>query len=298
MVAFALFCAVVLGAFLLSRRNLRLNRGDEVGAFRLALVLCLVHVIAGLITAHLTYEVFPTLRTLALLIGRGLLLGMVVYAIYMALEPDVRRRWPETLIAWSRVLTGRFTDPLVGRDLLLGILVGVLHRLLTQLSQRTPAWLGHAPSVSVPFQGFDGSLLHTLSAILGSTAVAVLIATTMVLIFFLLFLVLRRRALAMGAFGTLLVAVAVLQGGWTPALGFVLAGIVVQTLAVTRLGLLALIVSLAATRLLEIVPLSVNPGDWAFSATATLIGLLLAAAAYGFRTALAGRPLFDSRLLD
>ena len=128
--AFTLFCAVVTGAFLLARRNLRLNRGDEVGAFRLALALCLMHVVAGLMTAHLTYDVFPTLLTLGLLIGRGLLLGMVVYAIYMALEPDVRRRWPETLIAWSRVLTGRWTDPLVGRDVLLGILVGVVHRLL------------------------------------------------------------------------------------------------------------------------------------------------------------------------
>ncbi len=103
MFAFAVFCAVVLGAFFLARRNLRLSRGDEVGAFKLALVLCLMHVVAGLMTAHLSYDVATTLLTLGLLIGRGLLLGMVVYAIYMALEPDVRRRWPETLIAWSRV---------------------------------------------------------------------------------------------------------------------------------------------------------------------------------------------------
>jgi Protein kinase domain len=296
--AFTLFCAVVIGAFFLARRNLRLDRGDEVGAFRLALVLCLMHVIAGLMTAHVTYDVVPTLLTVGLLIGRGLLLGMVVYAIYMALEPDVRRRWPETLVAWSRVLTGRLKDPLVGRDVLLGILVGVVHRLLIQLSQRTPAWLGEAPRVSVPFQGFDGSLQHTVSAILDSSAVAVLIATTLVLIFFLLFLVLRRRMLAVGAFGGLLIVAATFEVGWSPALGFVLAGIVVQTLTVTRLGLLALIVSLAASRQLEVIPLSIDPGEWAFSGTVTLIGLLLAAALYGFRTALAGRPLFDSRLLD
>ena len=297
-VGFALFCAVVVGAFFLARRNLRLSRGDAIGAFRLALVLCLMHVVAGLLTAHLNYEVFPTLRTLALLIGRGLLLGMVVYAIYMALEPDVRRRWPETLIAWSRVLTGRLKDPLVGRDLLLGILVGVVHRLLVQLSQRTPAWLGEAPRVSVPFQGFDGSVQRTVSAILDSSAVAVLIATTLVLVFFLLFLVLRRRMIAVGVFGGLLIVAASFEVGWSPALGFVLAGIVVQTLAVTRLGLLALIVSLAVSQLLEGTPLAFDPGAWAFAATATLIGLLLVAAAYGFRTALAGRPLFDTRLLD
>jgi serine/threonine-protein kinase len=295
---FALFCAVVLGAFLLARRNLRLNRGDQIGAFRLALVLCLMHVVAGVLTAHLTFDAFPTVRTVGLLIGRGLLLGMVVYTIYMALEPDVRRRWPETLIAWSRVLSGRLSDPLVGRDVLLGILVGIAHRLLSQLAQRAPAWLGGPPAVSIPFQGFDGSLVRTIAAILDVSAVAVLLATSLLLVFFLLFLVLRRRAVAIGAFAALLVLSAVAQGGWSLALLFLLAGIGLQTLAVTRLGLLALIVSLATSRLLDVTPLTMDPGSWAFAATATELGLLAAAAVFGFRTALAGQPLVDSRLLD
>jgi hypothetical protein len=32
----------------------------------------------------------------------------------------VRRRWPATLVSWSRLLAGRFRDPLVGRDVLAG----------------------------------------------------------------------------------------------------------------------------------------------------------------------------------
>jgi hypothetical protein len=71
-------------------------------------------------------------------------------------SPTFRRRWPETLIAWSRVLRRPIQGPLVGRDLLLGILVGVVHRLLTQTVAGAPAWLGEAPSVSAPFLGFDG----------------------------------------------------------------------------------------------------------------------------------------------
>jgi len=296
--AFVMFCTVFTGAFLLARRNLRLSRGDQVGAFRLALILCLMHVVAGLLTAHLTYEFFPTLRTVGLLMGRGLLLGMMVYAIYMALEPDVRRRSPETLIAWSRVLAGRLKDPLVGRDLLLGILVGVIHHLLEQLAQRAPAWIGRAPGVSVPFLGFDGSPLSTISAVLNNSAVAVLIATTLLLVFVLLFVVVRRRVLAIGAFGVVLFLLTIFQTGWSPSLAFLLAGGGLLLLAVTRLGLLALIVSLATSRLLDGTPLAMEPSSWAFPATATLVGLLLAASIYGFRTALAGRPLFDSRLLD
>ena len=50
-------CAgVFFGALLLVRRNLRLGRGDQVGAFRLALVLFLAHVAAGLLGADLRLE--------------------------------------------------------------------------------------------------------------------------------------------------------------------------------------------------------------------------------------------------
>ena len=42
----------------------------------------------------------------------------------MAVEPFARRTWPKLLISWQRLLNGRFRDPLVGRDVLLGGLVG------------------------------------------------------------------------------------------------------------------------------------------------------------------------------
>jgi serine/threonine-protein kinase len=296
--AFGVFLAVVLGAFLLARRNLRLGRGDETGAFRLALAICVAHVTAGLLSAHLTFDVFTTLRTVALLIGRGLLLGMVVYAFYMALEPDVRRRWPETLVAWSRVLTGRLADPLVGRDLLIGIFVGVLHQLLSQLARRAPAWQGHAPGVTVPFSGFDGGAVTTLAAFLNTAAFSVLLATTLLLIFFLLFLVVRRRSYAIAAFAASLLIVAAVSQGASLGLVFAAGSVAVLTTSVARLGLLALIVSLATSRLLEQTPLTVDPGSWAFSASTTELALLLATALFGFRTALAGQRLVDSRLLD
>jgi hypothetical protein len=57
--------------------------------------------------------------------GPTLLLGVIAYAMYLAAEPFVRRVWPHSLIAWSRLLAGRYHDPLVGRDLLIGIAVGV-----------------------------------------------------------------------------------------------------------------------------------------------------------------------------
>jgi hypothetical protein len=44
---------------------------------------------------------------------------------YVALEPYVRRRWPQIMITWSRLLGGGVRDPLVGGHLLIGVAFGV-----------------------------------------------------------------------------------------------------------------------------------------------------------------------------
>ena len=52
------------------------------------------------------------------------------WAIYLALEPFVRRYWPQTLVSWTTLLSGRVRDPIVGRDVLLGTALGVVIALL------------------------------------------------------------------------------------------------------------------------------------------------------------------------
>src|SRR5205807_2134885 len=46
-----------------------------------------------------------------------------VWAMYLAIEPQIRRSWPDSLISWSRMQRGRFHDPLVASHLLAGTLV-------------------------------------------------------------------------------------------------------------------------------------------------------------------------------
>ena len=59
------------------------------------------------------------------LINSGLagacLVGLAAWVVYLALEPFTRRTWPRSLTSWNRLLSGRFADPLVGRDLLIGV---------------------------------------------------------------------------------------------------------------------------------------------------------------------------------
>ena len=42
-------------------------------------------------------------------LGRALFVASLSWLIYIALEPLIRRRWPDSLIAWTRLLSGRFT---------------------------------------------------------------------------------------------------------------------------------------------------------------------------------------------
>ena len=60
------------------------------------------------------------------------LVAALVWLLYVALEPYVRRRWPQTIISWTRVLNGQRRDPVVGGHMLVGILFGVLSMSLAE----------------------------------------------------------------------------------------------------------------------------------------------------------------------
>src|SRR5439155_1266433 len=53
-----------------------------------------------------------------------------VWLFYVALEPYVRRFWPQLLIGWTRALSGGLRDPLVGRDILAGVAAGTVGAVL------------------------------------------------------------------------------------------------------------------------------------------------------------------------
>ena len=46
------------------------------------------------------------------------------------------------MISWNRLLAGRFRDPMVGRDLLIGGLFGVFLTLMLQLGVVLPPFFG------------------------------------------------------------------------------------------------------------------------------------------------------------
>jgi hypothetical protein len=107
--------------------------------------------------AHHVADLGMEIALLARGAGLAVLLAALLWLFYLALEPYVRRLRPWTLISWTRLLGGGFRDPVVGRDVLIGMIWGAGLAVTLLLAQRVPGWLGQA--APLPDGGFVETLL-------------------------------------------------------------------------------------------------------------------------------------------
>jgi predicted Ser/Thr protein kinase len=145
---------VMAGITLLARRNQkRKNLGDVEGATRLGFSIGCVLVALWICRAHLS----PSIETFGIFLlemATAIFYGFLLRTMYLALEPYVRRRWPQTIISWTAVLRGRAQDPVVGRDILIGIAVQTGMQAITSLV--SPWFIGTS---SKPYTGSTEALL-------------------------------------------------------------------------------------------------------------------------------------------
>jgi serine/threonine-protein kinase len=135
---------MVVGA-LVARANVTRGRGDRRGAARLAGLLAITNLLGWLLIAHHIPDADIERNRLFTTIGRSLFASAVIWVFYLAAEPYVRRTWPHILITWSRLLGGRYRDPLVGRDLLIGATTGLAMTVISYVFYLTPGWLSWTP---------------------------------------------------------------------------------------------------------------------------------------------------------
>ena len=304
-------------AALLAVRNLRQGRGDRRGALRLSLFL----LAAGALSHALATGDLQVLSR-----GPSLVLFVpaFVWLLYIALEPHIRRVWPETMIGWSRLLAGSVRDPLVGRDVLVGVLVAIGAGLILALHTLLRHWLGlplqfPVGASSSPFDGMAASsdlLLggrFALSRIIGSLMSIPVWSGTMLtyLLLFALFLLLRRRSFAMAAVILGLTATHVItHGAWllanapadhyAPSFADVALFAVVQTAVVfvaVRFGLLTMLVASFVSTLLTLMPIAIDSSVPYASSSRLIVATVIALAAYGWHTSLAGRPILGRIVL-
>jgi hypothetical protein len=197
------------------------------------------------------------------------------------------------------VLAGRWRDPLVGRDVLLGAAAGVAMVVVIGLAQRLPGWLGKAAtlphftdlqSLLGPRNIAVGLLAHQLDAV--ASGLGFLLALTL----------LRQLTRRMWAAMAILLAIFSLPEALTgvaPAGIAVLANVVVNgvvALVLVRCGLLACVVTIYVLNSVMMYPLTLDLTSWTATPTLWLAVAVTALAVYGFRTALgaqSARPALD-----
>jgi hypothetical protein len=304
----------IVAAVLLALRNLRLGRGDRRGAMRLSMFLLAAGTVSNVLATG-DLQVFSK--------GPALVFFVPAFAwlVYLALEPHLRRIWPDTMIGWSRLLAGRVRDPLVGRDVLVGVLVAIGNGLIFALHTRLRRWSGRPPQFPVgassnPFDGMEASsdlLLggrYALSRIIGSVMSIPVWSATMLtfLLLFVLFVLLRRRSRAMaGMILGLTASYVVAHGGWllanapadhfAPSVADVALFAAVQTavvLVAVRFGLLTMLVASFVSMLLTSLPIVIDSSVPYASSSRLIAATVIALAAYGWHTALAGRPMLGA----
>jgi serine/threonine-protein kinase len=292
------FFAVLIGGVLIARHNLRLGRVDTRGALRLGSFIFVVFLAMWALRAH-HIAALDEIDLLVIAIAWGLLAAGLVALLYLALEPYVRRKEPHTLISWSRLLSGKFLDPLVGHDLLVGSLYGVAlvivevsDNLILPLIKKLPP---------VPNIGHTEALLGVRAAIgllLAYVFFWIVYALGIFFVVFLLRLALRKDWLAAIA-AIILFSIPSLNDE-SPILSFLMAVLIWVSilLVLKRFGLLAMVTGLVVQNVLILFPVTTHFSRWYAAPGLTGLAFIAGLAFYGFHNARAGKPIFSGAVLD
>ena len=278
---------VVLGA-LFARWNLRRGRGDTRGALRLVAFTTFLNCIWAISTYHLVPSADLILIQFILL-AIPLLFALAVGLGYIAIEPFARRSWPKLVVSWQRLLGARLRDPLVGRDILTGTLVGAV---TTAIMMGANAAVGISEAWPIR-TGFGLGPWAALGVSLWRPSEACIIAMTWLALLTITTGILRKHWLAVGVTGLIMIA----QYTAFSAVDLVLTVLFVSSFMVVliRFGLIATICFVIVSLTIGTSP-PLSFSQW-YSGRAVIALLVpIAFLMYGFYFSLGGKPVFGKAL--
>jgi serine/threonine-protein kinase len=290
------FLILLAGAIWLARHNYRTQRSDPQGALRLGLLILSLQMLVWIFTSHLVaslglFELFVKAAS-----GAVFLSGLV-YIVYLAIEPYVRRHWPHAIISWSRLMAGRVRDPLVGRDTLYGVVLGVGWGVIFALMSLAMKHIGAAP-------GFGSTMfMEGPRRVFGSclTHVSTSIEATLVF-FFLMFVfrvIFRKPWLAAIVFVAFWVGIKSYDNHhWYLAAPAYAAVYGIAAFVVLRFGFVALAVGIFCVDLIGSVPITSDMSAFYIGAPAFVFLLVAALGVWGCYMALAGQKLVKGDLFE
>jgi serine/threonine-protein kinase len=291
----ALVLVVFLAAPWLARKNLAAGRGDKRGALRLSCFVMLVHIALWLCLGHFSWS-FGVYGGFLVAVVTAAFYGIVIWTVYLAAEPYVRRRWPQCLISWTSVLAGRIRDPIVGRDILVGVAAGASIPLVNALLKTVDRLEITAWSPSTGSLDVLSGLRATVGIALSHVPEGIRDALVFVFLVFLLRVLLRKQWLAGAAFAVVFTALNTHGVWWVYLIGFAL--YVVLAFLMLRWGLLAMALQVFSMGVLSQAPLSTDIAAWYFAYPLLLqVGMLLLSL-WALRVSMGGQRLWKADLFE
>jgi len=301
-IGISILIAVLVGGGMLARRNYRHGRGDREGALRLAVVMFALQMGLWLCRSHFVAG-FQTFGHLILDIASALLWGGATWMIYLAVEPWIRRNWPQAIISWSRLISGQLRDPVVGRDILFGVAFGMLWLVIIEMGNIPLARMGGSPQLSASAYLLGGRqalgqwLVQFPDSIFGTLQFFFVLLGLKVVVEFLFRLVglkvVRTEWIAAILFVALFVGLQSLQSSHlTVDFPVLLLVYGVLALIVLRFGLVPLAVGAFTVDMLTSVPFTADFSAWYMSTAALALLSVVVLAGWGFYHSLGGEPLW------
>lgn len=226
-----------------------------------------------------------------------------MWMLYLAIEPWIRRNWPQAIISWSRLISGQLRDPVVGRDILFGVAFGTLWLVIFQVSNIPLARMGGAPPLSNSAfllggrQALGDWLMQIPSSIFATLQFFFLLLGLKVLLEFLF------RRVGLKAFrvewiaAVLFVAIFVVMRGLQSThlavdIPVILLVFGILAVIVLRFGLVPVAVAAFAVDMLGNVPFTADFSAWYAGTSVLALLSVVALAGWGFYHSLGGEPLW------
>jgi len=289
--------ALVVGGGLIARRHHRAGRSDTRGALRLMIAVTLILNGLWIFGGHHVADGGAELQMCVTILAEALATGAIIGLLYLSVEPFVRRHTPKLLIGWARLLEGRWRDPRVGHDVLVGTVLGIAIVFLLWLTNAIPSWIPLAHETTVPMDSwwFAGGG-HVVGAFLNEAMASFRVGFLVFVAYFVLRMLLRRAGIA----AAVLVAVATVLslGGenWVLEVPFAFCVAAILAIAIVRFGLLTTLWTVFVFHVLASIPLVTDSSSAAFWPGVVPLVVVAVFALVAFRLSLGQRPVFQFSL--
>ena len=170
--------AIPIFFMLIAWVNVRASRADWNGAMRASLLIFGLYSLQEVLAIRLQSPALVE-SLVGLLHDRawGHMAGHAFFIciIYLGIEPYVRRFWPRSLVGFSRALCCKWTDQIVGNELLIGVSAGALAGIIVHLvaaACNMSTWEPIAIVLTHPTEWLAGMTNQIASMFLGVFALA------------------------------------------------------------------------------------------------------------------------------